>query len=62
MHVRIESAIDLEELAATLAEQLDEDALVQFVVDLDLYRLDWSFTEKLFKHFKMEHKIYKAEM
>jgi hypothetical protein len=61
MELRVTSVIDLEELADCLSMELDEDALVRFVVAIDEARCDYEFSEALYKYFKKEHKFYKAE-
>jgi hypothetical protein len=40
---------------------LDYDELIEFVKDLDLAQANWEFTEELYRYFKAQHKIYKAE-
>lgn len=48
-------------IARELSDQLTNDELLDFIVALDLYVADWSFTEALYKWAKGEHKEFKAE-
>lgn len=46
--------IDLDELVDTLASELNQDKMFQFILDLDECMQDWDFTKRLFLHFKDE--------
>jgi hypothetical protein len=54
-------AIDPADVLDALIQTRDDDALFEFIVDLDAMMVDWDFTERLYKHFKMLHKEYKDE-
>ncbi|MET9816907.1 hypothetical protein [Streptomyces sp. NPDC006355] len=43
----VESRIDLDHLAAQMADELGKDALLEFVKTLDLRVSEWDFTVKL---------------
>lgn len=60
--ITVVSEIDTDYLISDLIEQSCNDHLVEFVKDLDLSVADWDFTEKLYKYFKAQHKIFKDEM
>ena len=62
--MKFESSVSIEpeELAIDMASQLTQDEIVDFVEFLDMQMCDWSFTERLYKFFKDQHKIYKQEV
>lgn len=45
--VRVEVQIDTDDLAVSLCDKLSVSQLVNFVMSLDAYYSDWSFTYKL---------------
>ena len=53
--------VDLNEVIESLLDNLCQDHLIDFIVRLDTLVCDWDFTEALYKHFKAEHKVFKAE-
>lgn len=61
MQVALLTVTDVDQIMETLADDLSVDELVQFIVDLDLMYASWEFTELLYKYFKAQHKIFKAE-
>jgi len=54
--------VDLDDLMDDLLRYLDQDELVEFFTELDMLMADWSFTEQMYKYFKAQHKIFKAEL
>ena len=62
MSIEISTKVDLDSLIYDLVVQASEKELVQFIIDLDAEMSDWQFTEKVYKHFKSEHKTYKRDV
>jgi hypothetical protein len=62
MDFSVVTSFDSDDIAREMSEQLTNEELVEFIVLLDLCVADWGFTEELYKHFKSEHKTYKAEV
>jgi hypothetical protein len=54
--------IDSEDLAIDMSSELSQEELIDFVMFLDMQVADWAFTEKLYKFFKDQHKLYKQEV
>jgi hypothetical protein len=56
--------VDIEDVLyyMTSSGELGHEDILEFVKALDLAMADWDFTEKLYKHFKHQHKIFKAEL
>lgn len=61
MEFSMVTEFDSDYVARELSDQLTSEELVEFIVALDLYVADWSFTEALYKWAKGEHKEFKAE-
>lgn len=57
--VAVESFLSLEDLVNALFWKVDEDELFQFIADLDEACASWELTERLYKHFKAQHKLHK---
>ena len=62
MEFSVVTEFDPDDIAREMSDQLTNEELLDFIVTLDLYVADWSFTEALHKFFKSEHKTYKAEV
>jgi hypothetical protein len=61
MDLVIGATISMEDLIENLVMYTNTDELVSFVEDLDMSEANWDFTEKMYKYFKSQHKIFKAE-
>lgn len=49
--IGMQVSFDLADLAANIAEQLDEKQLAEFIVMLDMEFADWGLTTRLIRHF-----------
>jgi hypothetical protein len=54
--------VDPEDLAIDMSSELSHEDLIDFVMFLDMQVGDWAFSEKLYRFFKDQHKLYKAEV
>jgi hypothetical protein len=54
--------LDLDELIDSLLMNLCAEHLRDFIIRLDSVVCDWEFTEELYRHFKAEHEVFKAEI
>jgi hypothetical protein len=62
MEITASVTVNLEDLMYDINRYLSHDEIVDFIQDLDLQAADWDLTEKLYRYFKDQHKIFKAEM
>ena len=62
MEIVTSVTVDLDDLADDLLRYLDTEEIVEFIAELDLVAADWNLTERLYKYFKAQHKIFKAEL
>lgn len=60
--VEVVAALPLHQLIHDLRWSDPEVDLLEFVKDLDLAVADWEFSEALYKYFREQHKLYKAEV
>lgn len=61
-NLQIVSYLSPSAVAEELATQYDDDTLASFIEELDQRVACWNFTEKAYKYFKKQHKLYKAEV
>jgi hypothetical protein len=54
-------AVDPDEFVDSLVRTRDDNAIFEIIVMIDDLMVDWDFTERLYKHFKQQHKDYKEE-
>lgn len=54
-------AVDPADVLDAFLMTRDEDAVIEFITDLESRWGDWDLTERLYKHFKTLHKEYKEE-
>ena len=58
----INSEVDPFDLISDLVDTLKHDELFQLIVELDRQVADWDFTERMYKYYKDQHKLYRNEV